>query len=186
MKHQPYEEWIFKQEDLDSDQAKELQVHLKLCDRCSELAVALSEVETQLASQAIIHPKDGFTTRWQERLERRKHVSFKRQTSVLFGGLSLGAAVLSVPVLIGLVVTLASSGNILSNFIQEFVEWFALISFTGGVTAGVIDGMVDTIPFYWWISLVFVVIGLFALWFFIINWIHRGQMVKNGVEVNGY
>ena len=91
MKHQPYESWIFAQEDLELDQAKELQVHLKLCDRCAQLAEALNSVETRFSSQELVSPADGFSSRWRERLDQRKRNSFRLQTSVLFGGLSIGA-----------------------------------------------------------------------------------------------
>ena len=186
MKHQPYENWIFTQEDLDLDQAKELQVHIKLCDRCAQLASALVDVETRFASQDLISPADGFSSRWQERLEQKKQVSFRRQTSVLFGGLSIGATVLFIPVLIGWVLTLTSSGSLLTNFVQDFVNWLAVISFTGDVTAGVIDGMADTIPTYWWITIALISIALFALWAFTIHRVRPKQVVRNGNGSNNY
>jgi hypothetical protein len=186
MKHQPYENWIFTQEDLDSDQAKELQVHLKLCDRCAQLAGALSDVEMSFASQELISPADGFSSRWQERLEQKRRVYFRRQTSVLLGGLSIGSAVLFVPVLIGGLLTVFTSGSILTNFVQEFVNWLAVISFTGDITAGVLDGMADTIPAFWWFALALFSIGIFALWVFMIHRVRPKQVVRNGTEANEY
>jgi hypothetical protein len=158
MKHQPYESWIFTQEDLELDQAKELRIHLKLCDRCAQL----------------------------ERLEQKKRISFRRQTSILFGGLSIGAAVLFIPVLIGGVLTVFSSGNMLTNFVQEFVNWLAVINFTSDVTAGVLDGMADTIPAFWWFTLALFSIGLFVLWMFMIHRVRPKQAVRNGIEANDF
>jgi hypothetical protein len=186
MKHQPYESWIFTQEDLELDQAKELRIHLKLCDRCAQLAEALSDVETRFSSQELISPTDGFSSRWRERLEQKKRISFRRQTSILFGGLSIGAAVLFIPVLIGGVLTVFSSGNMLTNFVQEFVNWLAVINFTSDVTAGVLDGMADTIPAFWWFTLALFSIGLFVLWMFMIHRVRPKQAVRNGIEANDF
>lgn len=180
MKHQPYEDWIFSQEDLDVDQAKELHVHLKLCERCNALASALADVETQFASDSLIGPASGFTSRWRERLELRKQVSFRRHTSILFGGLSVGALILFIPLLIRWFLTALSPGDLISGFVQDFVNWFAIIGFTGDVTAGVIDGMVDTIPVGWWLTFALVPIGLCSFWLFMMHRIRPRQKVVNG------
>jgi hypothetical protein len=180
MKHQPYEDWIFAQEVLDMDQSKELHVHLKLCERCNTLASALSDVETRLTSDELIGPAPGFTNRWRERLEKKKQVSHRRQTSVLLGGLSTGALILFVPLLIRWVLTALSPGEILSGFIQDTVNWFAIIGFTGDVTAGVIDGMVDTIPVGWWLTFALVPIALCSLWMFMMHRIRLKPIVVNG------
>jgi hypothetical protein len=180
MKHQPYENWIFTQEDLDMDQAKELRVHLKLCERCNALASALTDVETQFASDSLISPASGFTSRWRERLEKRKQVSHRRQTSILFGGLSVGALILFIPLLIRWFLTALSPGDLISGFVQDFVNWFAIIGFTGDVTVGVLDGMVDTIPVGWWFTFALVPVGLCSLWLFMMHRIRPKPKVVNG------
>ena len=180
MKHQPFEDWIFRREDLDMDQTKELQVHLKLCERCSTLASALNEAESQFTSAPLISPAPGFTARWREHQVTRKQISMRRQTSILFGGLSIGALVLFIPLLLGLFTTTVSPANLFSDFVQDFVNWFAIIGFTGDVTAGVLDGMVDTIPLGWWISFMFVPIGLCSIWLYMMHRIRPKSEVVNG------
>ncbi len=180
MKHQPYEDWVFSQEDLDLDQRKELQVHLKLCERCNFLASTLADAEKNLFSEAMISPESGFTSRWRTRLEKRKQGSFKRQTSLLFGVLSIGAAILSIPVVLYVITNVLSPGDIFTDFLQNFVDWFAVISFTSDVTAGVIDGMTDAIPLGWWLTFAFVLLGLCSLWIVMLLRIQPKPQAVNG------
>ncbi len=180
MKHQPYEDWVFSQEDLDLDQRKELQVHLKLCERCNFLASTLADAEKNLFSEAMISPEFGFTSRWRARLEKRKQDSFKRQTSLLFGVLSIGAAILFIPVILYVITNVLSPGDIFTEFLQNFVDWLAVIGFTTDVIAGVIDGMADTIPLGWWLTFASALLGLFSLWIIMLLRIQPKPQAVNG------
>jgi hypothetical protein len=184
MNHQPYEKWIFEKEELDLEQAKRLQIHLKLCDRCDSLASALAHVDTQFESTELVSPDPGFTDRWFTRLQIRRQKSQQRQNAVLLSSLSLGTLVLAVPLVIRFFLAATSPGNVVSGFIQDFVNWMAIIGFTGDVTAGVLDGMVDTIPLVWWFSAVIVLIGLCSTWIVVMHRVRPRAKALNGVKVD--
>lgn len=173
MNHQPYENWLFSQEELEVDQLKELKVHLHLCEQCDALATALVEAEGQLCSGNLIAPAPGFTNRWRERIEQRRHVSQKRHTSLLFGAFSTGALILFLPLVVRWFLTALSPGDIVTRMMAEVVDWVVVFGFTSDVTTAVIDGMVDTIPTVWWFTFAFVLFGLISLWFVMM---HRIQL----------
>jgi hypothetical protein len=173
MNHQPYETWLFSQEELEVEQLKELKVHLHLCEPCDALATALAEAEGQLCSGNLIAPAPGFTNRWRERIEQRKHVSQKRHTSLLFGAFSTGALILFLPLVVRWFLTALSPGDIVTRAMAEVVDWVAVFGFTSDVTTAVIDGMVDTIPMEWWFTLAFVLFSLISLWMVMM---HRIQL----------
>lgn len=184
MNHQPYEGWIFEQDDLDLEQAKQLQIHLKLCDRCGSLASALAQVETQFEPATLVSPDIGFTNRWYTRLHERRQVTQRRQNAILLSSLSVGTLVLAIPLLIRFFLAAISPGNVVSGFIQDFVNWMAIVGFTGDVTAGVLDGMVDTIPLVWWFSAVVVLVGLCSMWLVVMHRIRPRAKLLNSVKVN--
>ena len=173
MNHQPYENWLFSQEELEVDQLKELKVHLHLCEQCDVLATALAEVEEQLSSGKLIAPATGFTNRWRERIEQRKHSSQRRHTSLLFGAFSTGALILFLPLAVRWFLMALSPGDIVTRMMEQVVDWFAVFGFTSDVTTAVIDGMVDTFPTEWWFTFALVLFSLISLWFVMM---HRIQL----------
>ena len=72
MKHLPYETWVFEDGPLSLGDAEELQNHLEICEHCSGLAAAMSEVTYHLTSAPTIAPAPGFTARWRARLETKR------------------------------------------------------------------------------------------------------------------
>jgi len=173
MNHQPYETWLFSQEELEVEQLKELKVHLHLCEQCDALATAFAEAEGQLCSGDLIAPAPGFTNRWRERIQQRKHVSQKRHTSLLFGAFSAGALILFLPLIVRWFLIALSPGDIVIRVMAEVVDWVAVFGFTSDVTTAVLDGMIDTIPMEWWFTFAFVLFSLISLW---IVMMHRIQL----------
>ena len=68
MSHQPFENWLFSEEPLDSEQQHLMNTHLEECEYCRSLAKALDQVEGMLSSQVTPDPLPGFVQRWQDRL----------------------------------------------------------------------------------------------------------------------
>ena len=80
MNHQPFEDWLFEQEDLNEQQLAELSRHLQACETCRTLENALSKMETTLREQPALAPEAGFSGRWQKRLEVERQRAHRRQT----------------------------------------------------------------------------------------------------------
>lgn len=71
MNHQPYEDWIFK-DDLSEDQLLQLQTHLSECEPCRRLAQALQNMEGAFEQSPKEIPASGFPDRWQLYAEKRQ------------------------------------------------------------------------------------------------------------------
>jgi anti-sigma factor RsiW len=68
MSHQPFEDWLFTNEPLESQQKQALQDHLEKCEHCQALSSALNKVEEVFEASPIPVPAPGFTQRWYEKL----------------------------------------------------------------------------------------------------------------------
>lgn len=94
MNHQPYEDWLFEQQDLTGQQLAELREHLQVCETCRALDDALNTVETSLRAQPVLAPEAGFVGRWQRRLEVERQRIHRRQTLTMLAFCAGGAVVL--------------------------------------------------------------------------------------------
>ena len=90
MNHMPYQGWIFEdRQTLDKADISALQSHLAVCAECSALAEDLQQVEQVLRAQPLQGPTEGFTLRWQARLEAERSRQHRRQVGLaLMIGLS--------------------------------------------------------------------------------------------------
>ncbi len=68
MSHQPFEDWLFSDEPLDTQQEQTMQNHLDECERCQNLSHALDQVGEIFEFSTTPEPSPGFTQRWFERL----------------------------------------------------------------------------------------------------------------------
>jgi len=70
MKHQQYETWILLDTELDHDQHRDLQVHLKQCSQCQSLHRATHQIAHLFKNSPVPEPNLGFSTRWMTRMEK--------------------------------------------------------------------------------------------------------------------
>jgi predicted anti-sigma-YlaC factor YlaD len=70
MSHQEYEVLLLEQDELSTEERKQLDAHLQECIRCSQMHDRLSAVDSILRSAPSVAPAAGFTARFQLRLER--------------------------------------------------------------------------------------------------------------------
>jgi len=119
MSHQPFEEWLFSDEPIESQQEQSLQDHLNQCEACQALSTALDKVNEIFISSTPPEPTDGFTQRWFERLAiAREQHQIRRTWTIIFS--LLGAATI-----ITIVITLLNLNTLnwayqLSQFIASF------------------------------------------------------------------
>ena len=64
MNHQPFEDWLFSGESLESQQEQALQDHLNQCEQCQAISIALDQVNEVFISSPSPEPAEGFTQRW--------------------------------------------------------------------------------------------------------------------------
>jgi hypothetical protein len=169
MKHQPFETWVFIQDELDTDQKSQLLTHLQGCEACESLSASLFQLEKEVMNSTMLTPQRGFTNRWRVRLseqqQRRKH----RHTSILFGGLTLTASVLFIPFALRALLLVLSPENVLFSTVETAVEWWSWIGFTGDVVTAFVSSILETFPPAWWVisSLILMILGV--IWFISMN-----------------
>jgi hypothetical protein len=81
MTHQPFQDWLFE-DTLDVAQADALRSHLETCVECRSLVGAFHQVERSLHAAPLVAPTQGFTLRWQSRLEAERGRLHHRQVKV--------------------------------------------------------------------------------------------------------
>jgi hypothetical protein len=160
MNHQPFEEWLLDDKNLNPAEKRELDLHLRTCSRCTSLA----EVGLALRSAPVVPPAAGFTLRFQQRLAVQKVAERRRKLWGMIVLLAGGAGLL---------------GWILAPFLLAFlaepVEWvtagigyslFILTSLQAliEVTAVLFRMATDFIPPYVWMVIVSALAGLGLLW----------------------
>jgi hypothetical protein len=94
MNHQPFEEWLLNDKNLNPNEKRELDIHLRTCPHCT----ALSATGLVLRSARAIRPAPGFALRFEQRLAAQKIAERRRKLwgviflmfagALLFGGLT--------------------------------------------------------------------------------------------------
>ena len=75
MNHQPFEEWLLNDKNLNPAEKRELDLHLRTCSHCT----ALTETSLVLRSASVVAPATGFTLRFQQRLAAQKIAERRRR-----------------------------------------------------------------------------------------------------------
>jgi len=75
MNHQPFEEWLLNDKNLNSAEKRELDLHLRTCANCT----ALTSTGLALRSAPVATPVPGFTMRFQQRLAAQKIAESRRK-----------------------------------------------------------------------------------------------------------
>lgn len=160
MNHQPFEEWLLNDKNLNANEKRELDLHLRTCTHCT----ALSATGLALRSSNVTSPKAGFVNRFEQRLAAQKIADRRRR---LWGSLILVIGG------VGLLAWFASP--YIYAFISSPVEWLttaigyvlfivtSLQAFTE-VMAVLFRIVPDFIPPYIWMVLLSALAGFSLLW----------------------
>ncbi len=96
MRHQLFEDWLFAEEDLDSQQKDLLESHKQDCQQCQMLEGAWQEISQDINSQNWVMPEEGFSQRWLSRLEQQKLHDQRRHAFWAFLTTSSGAVLFGI------------------------------------------------------------------------------------------
>lgn len=165
MSHQPFELWIFTQEDLSPEQTEALQAHLQSCVNCYGLAAAWRQVEPLVINTQMVAPTPGFVERWELRLEKERLRIQRRQSLWAFAG-SLGFAMFSLVLLAA--ITLLS--------LNSPIEWFLALTSRVATLFYLVDAIQHSfiilqvsVPVSWWIGGGLTIAAMCILWVFSIQ-----------------
>jgi len=162
MNHRPFEDWLLADEPLNAQQTHELQAHLQACRDCA----ALAEVNLALKSVRAASPADGFSARFQVRLEAQKKVLRLRNVTG-FSLLALSAVStlvwLSWPLLTA---AFESPVSLLASWLSALVAFWASLQAMGQVSTLLLRVFPDLIPAYVWLAILLAGGGWSVVWVF--------------------
>ncbi len=164
MKHRLYEGWIMARDELTTDQKRDLDAHLKVCESCKQLAEADMAVGKTFASVHMHEPMPGFVRRWKVRLSEERVRAHRRQTSLILGVLSFGVTALFLPLLLQTILVLISPEDILFDLADVLVEWISILGVIGELVVTFFSTLFSTVPLALSFLIVVVLIGMGILW----------------------
>jgi hypothetical protein len=167
MSHQPFETWIFTQEDLTPEQAQELQEHLQECDQCYGLAAAWRQVEPLIVIPPMVAPEPGFVARWQLRLEKERLALHRRQSLLVFV-LGAGSAFVFLAMMAAMVLFRYSSPL---DWLLALTSQLVSLVFLADTFRQIFDILLKTVPVSWWVG---AGVGIFTL---CLIWVYSLQKV---------
>jgi anti-sigma factor RsiW len=145
MNHQPFEEWILGDEDLDQEKEQALGDHLQSCESCSSLAQSWQAVRHEIESEPQAAPLSGFTQRWQARLVQKRIEQQRRLAWGIFG-LCLGIALIILGIIYAPEVTHLSPGAILASLLYNVTLFLARANQTRGIIEQLGQSVTPAIP----------------------------------------
>lgn len=162
MDHRPFEDWLLDEKELNSNEKRQLNDHLRSCPSCS----ALAGVELALKTVKPAEPASGFTDRFQVRLLARKQALRRRN---FWGFFILTVSVIAAllwfawPFLFHLIQSPVNSlASWLTSLLTVWAGFEALLA-GGAVLLKVVPSFV---PAYVWVILLVVGSGWGLLWIF--------------------
>jgi hypothetical protein len=152
MNHQPYENWILDEEQINSQEQDSLKQHLKECPECFKLYHSWNKVQTELKSTLVEPAPAGFMRRWKYEFASRQREQERRQARTLFISLASGAGA----VLIALAVILLPDFSLISLLVRFLTTAVKLFSGIDSIVS-ISKNLIDSAP-----TITLVISGLFV------------------------
>lgn len=165
MKHQEYRNWILARETLTTEQHAELVRHLNECSRCGLFAEADQEIQLLFKEAPVEVPAPGFRQRFEQRLAAKRAKQYQRQVRLTLALSALLALVLGAGVLVGLLMLLLSSDDLVFRIFQDLfqvLKVMVLFGSAGKALLGSVGSFVDPSFGY---TVAAVAAGLCLVWF---------------------
>lgn len=171
MNHQPFETWIFTDDQILPENQKELEKHLQKCEDCANLAHAIDRIHKTFSNASEPEPERGFTQRFYNRLTIFRQQ--RQQRRMWF--LTLG--IFSLALVLILTIIFLNLGQI--NWFYEFSQIIANSSrFTAQINQAwfVLRSLTKAIPMIIPVLIIFSVGLLSATTALVVTWF--SSMIK--------
>ncbi|MBM3153028.1 MAG: hypothetical protein FJZ96_12650 [Chloroflexi bacterium] len=158
MDHRPFEDWLLEDKPLNKEERLALHEHLRACAACN----TLTEVDLALRNTRLTAPADGFTTRFQVRLEMERKVRRQRQR---WGFLFLTLGVLAILLWVGwpLLAALSQSpAGMIYSWLASLAHLTLLAQTVGEALSVLLDVVPAFVPPAFWMMVIsaFGLVGL--------------------------
>ncbi|MHB8086727.1 MAG: anti-sigma factor family protein [Anaerolineaceae bacterium] len=151
MNHQPYENWILDEVQIDSQEQDSLKQHLKECPECFKLNHSWNKVQTEIKSTPVEPAPAGFMRRWKYEFASRQRELERRQARTLFISLASGAGA----VLIALAVILLPDFSFISLMVRFLTTLVKLFSGIDSIVS-ISRNLIESAP-----TITLIIIGMF-------------------------
>lgn len=164
MSHQPFELWIFQDEDLSAEQRRTLQAHLDECSRCRGLYASWEGARSELADAEMIGPDPGFQARWRLRHAEQRRQAAKRQISWTLGLTILAAGVVAVPLGLQILSILEAPAAVGGSVIRDILEIDLTLKLAGGFVRALLGEVTSRLAPAGWAGIGIALSASTAIW----------------------
>jgi anti-sigma factor RsiW len=165
MNHRSFEEWLLSGETLSAEEEKSLQDHLATCNSCPPLAEAWKLAAREIKQVPAVHPRAGFTQRWELRLQEVRYERQRRVTFILLGLFILGAIGLAYLSVVEKYQGLPSLLDLVGGMVFSSTAGLAWVQ----RASGTVEAIVRAIPTP--VSILFWFVGASTLFLWTLVWI---------------
>ena len=168
MNHQPFDTWIFNEEELSDEQRLDLNAHLQTCLQCQQLSRGWKSALQEIKASPAVSPATGFSQRWQNSLAERHIRQQQRQARLFFLSLAGAAIVVLLSLVVHVIATTSPLDWAIAGF-QLFIRIIERFDELQSFANTWIPSIPVFIPIVLWIfltsSLCFLTIGwVFSMW----------------------
>ena len=180
MNHKLFEEWLFTyldSDDLEAEQASQLQDHLRTCNSCQNLAKSWREVDRHLFNAEVVSPPAGFMNRWQERVEQDRKLLEHRQTVAILLFAIGGAVVLFGSLILLLWPWLGMPEVFIWGWIYRLSSLVVYFEPANKLIAILFQSFSGSVSPFWWILFAGLLSELAVLWLVSYRWLTNPRRV---------
>jgi len=164
MKHQQFETWILLSTDLNQEQHRDLQGHLKQCSKCQSLYQVTHQIAHLFKTAVIPEPKPDFSIRWLSRMERIENKKNRLILGITLGLISIATVVLLSSVGLQLRSSFAYFPQILLEMVTQIANWIVFINQISDIVTPLIRVSVKLISPVWLTTFAVSLSGITAAW----------------------
>jgi hypothetical protein len=169
MKHQQFENWILLSQDLEQEQQRELQSHLKQCSDCTALYQAVHQIDHLFNTAPAPDPAPQFSARWLIRLKKAEQRRNRMILGTSFGLITLATVLLLSSIGLEFNTVVAGFPQMLLEMVTLVANWIVFINQISDVIAPLFRISVKLISPVWLYTLGLSLTGITAAWIYAVT-----------------
>ena len=164
MKHQQYETWILLGTELDLEQHRELQVHLKQCSQCQSLYQATHQIAHLFKTSPVPGPNPGFSARWMTRIEKVENKNSRLILGITLSVISIATLLLLSSVGLQIRAGMEYFPQLMLEMITLATKWIIFLNQLRDIVSPLFRVSMKFISPIWLITLGFSLSGITVAW----------------------
>jgi uncharacterized protein (DUF2236 family) len=164
MKHQQYETWILLGTELDLEQHRELQVHLKQCSQCQSLYQATHQIAHLFKTSPVPGPNPGFSARWMTRIEKVENKNSRLILGITLSVISIATLLLLSSVGLQIRAGMEYFPQLMLEMITLAAKWIIFLNQLRDIVSPLFRVSMKLISPIWLITLGFSLSGITVAW----------------------